>query len=102
MARRALIEREKRRADISARLFNRRYELKQIIAAPATDPDARADAVRRLAALPRDSSPARRRNRDMVDGRPRGVLSRFGLPGSGSVRWPTTAGCPAFARRRGE
>jgi small subunit ribosomal protein S14 len=79
MARRALIEREKRRADISARLFNRRYELKQIIAAPATDPDARADAVRRLAALPRDSSPARRRNRDMVDGRPRGVLSRFGL-----------------------
>ncbi|WP_184956813.1 30S ribosomal protein S14 [Paractinoplanes abujensis] len=67
------------RAELSARHFERRAELKRAIAAPATDPDARAEAVRRLAALPRDSSPSRRRSRDMVDGRPRGVLSRFGL-----------------------
>lgn len=79
MARRALVEREKRRAELSTRLFERRAELKRLISAPATEPDVRADAVRRLGALPRDSSPARRRSRDMVDGRPRGVLSRFGL-----------------------
>ena len=79
MARRALIEREKRRAELGARLFGRRAELKRLIAAADTDPGVRADAVRRLAALPRDSSPARQRSRDMVDGRPRGVLTRFGL-----------------------
>ncbi|MBU2668010.1 30S ribosomal protein S14 [Actinoplanes bogorensis] len=79
MARRALIEREKRRAELSARLFGRRAELKRAIAAPSTDPAERADAVRRLAAMPRDASPTRRRSRDLVDGRPRGVLSRFGL-----------------------
>ncbi|MCO8273760.1 30S ribosomal protein S14 [Actinoplanes sp. TRM 88003] len=77
MARRALIEREKRRAELSTRLFDRRAELKRTIA--TGDPDDRAEAVRRLAALPRDSSPSRRRHRDMIDGRPRGVLSRFGL-----------------------
>ena len=79
MARRALIEREKRRAALSARLFARRAELKRVISAPDTEPGARAEAVRRLARLPRDSSPSRRRVRDMVDGRPRGVIGRFGL-----------------------
>jgi small subunit ribosomal protein S14 len=79
MARRALIEREKRRTELAGRYFDRRADLKQVIAAPATEPDARTEAVRRLAALPRDSSPVRRRTRDQIDGRPRGVLSRFGL-----------------------
>ncbi len=79
MARRALIEREKRRSELAGRYFDRRAELKRVIAAPATEPDERAEAVRRLAALPRDSSPARQRTRDQIDGRPRGVLSRFGL-----------------------
>jgi small subunit ribosomal protein S14 len=53
MGRHALIEREKRRAEFSAGQFERRAELKRIIAAPSTEPDARARAVRRLAALPR-------------------------------------------------
>ncbi|WP_067501137.1 30S ribosomal protein S14 [Actinoplanes sp. TFC3] len=79
MTRRALIEREKRRAVLSERHFERRAELKRLIAAPATTSGNRVYAVRRLAALPRDGSPARRRNRDQIDGRPRGVLSRFGL-----------------------
>ncbi len=75
MARRSLAEREKRRAELSARHFDRRAELKKRV----LDPDTRPDALRALAKLPRDSSPSRRRNRDMVDGRPHGVLSRFGL-----------------------
>jgi len=75
MARRGLTEREKRRAGLSARHFDRRAELKKQV----LDPDTRTDALRALAKLPRDSSPSRRRNRDMIDGRPRGVLSRFGL-----------------------
>jgi small subunit ribosomal protein S14 len=79
MARRSLTERERRRAALVARHARQRADLKRVIAAPDTDPEVRADAVRRLAALPRDSSPVRRRNRDGIDGRPRGVLRRFGL-----------------------
>ncbi|WP_328471471.1 30S ribosomal protein S14 [Actinoplanes sp. NBC_00393] len=79
MARRSLTEREKRRTELAGHYADRRAELKRLISAPGTDPGVRADAVRRLSSLPRDSSPSRRRNRDQIDGRPRGVLSRFGL-----------------------
>ena len=79
MARRGLTEREKRRTELVHRYADRRAALKQVITAPGTDPAIRAAAVRTLAGLPRDSSPARRRNRDQIDGRPRGVLTRFGL-----------------------
>jgi small subunit ribosomal protein S14 len=75
MARRSLVEREKRRAELAARHFDRRADLKKRV----LDPETRDGALRALAALPRDASPARRRNRDMIDGRPRGVFSRFGL-----------------------
>ncbi|MFY1632185.1 30S ribosomal protein S14 [Solwaraspora sp. WMMB335] len=79
MARRSLVEREKRREILVARHADQRAALKRLIAAPGTGPDQRAEAVRKLAALPRDSSRIRRRSRDAIDGRPRGVLSRFGL-----------------------
>jgi small subunit ribosomal protein S14 len=79
MARLSLIEREKRRTALAARYRDRREELTILIVAPGTDPDVRADAVRRLTRLPRDSSPVRGRGRDSVDGRPRGVLRKFGL-----------------------
>ncbi|MEU4770794.1 30S ribosomal protein S14 [Micromonospora sp. NPDC023644] len=79
MARRSLGGRQARREDLVARHAERRVELKRTIAHPDTDPAVREEAVRRLARLPRDSSPVRLRSRDVVDGRPRGVLSRFGL-----------------------
>lgn len=79
MARRSLGNRQARREELVARHADRRAELKRLIAHPDTDPSVRDDATRRLARLPRDSSRARLRNRDVVDGRPRGVLSRFGL-----------------------
>ncbi|GIJ11412.1 30S ribosomal protein S14 [Micromonospora andamanensis] len=79
MARKSLSNRQARRAELVARHADRRAELKRVIAHPDTDPADRAEAVRGLARLPRDSSPVRLRNRDAIDGRPRGVLSRFGL-----------------------
>lgn len=75
MARHSLTEREKRRTELSTRHFDRRAALKKQV----LDPETRAGALRALARLPRDASPSRRRNRDMIDGRPRGVFSRFGL-----------------------
>jgi small subunit ribosomal protein S14 len=38
-----------------------------------------AEAQRALQALPRNASPTRLRNRDVVDGRPRAVFRAFGL-----------------------
>lgn len=79
MARRSLRNRQASREDLVARYAARRTELKETIRLPQTDPADRAAAVRRLSRLPRDSSPVRLRSRDVVDGRPRGVLTRFGL-----------------------
>ncbi|MGI5214658.1 30S ribosomal protein S14 [Plantactinospora sp. CA-290183] len=79
MARRALTGRDQRRAVLVARHTERRTALRKLISDPRTASGARAEALHRLAALPRDSSPVRRRNRDLVDGRPRGFLRRFGL-----------------------
>lgn len=41
--------------------------------------EERQAAARALSRLPRDSSPARVRNRDQVDGRPRGYIGKAGL-----------------------
>jgi small subunit ribosomal protein S14 len=73
-----IVKNEKRRA-IVARYAERRAELKAIIRSPATSPDRRLAAQAELARQPRDASAVRIRNRDAVDGRPRGHLRKFGL-----------------------
>ncbi|MEU6208234.1 30S ribosomal protein S14 [Micromonospora musae] len=79
MARKSLGNRQARREELVARHAAARAELKRLISHPDTEPEVRTEAVRRLSRLPRDSSPARLRSRDQIDGRPRGVLTRFGL-----------------------
>lgn len=79
MARQSLVNRQARREELVTRYAETRAELKHLVSHPDTDPTVRAGAVRRLSRLPRDSSPVRLRSRDQIDGRPRGVLSRFGL-----------------------
>ncbi len=79
MARKSLANRQAHRENLVARHTEVRAELKRAISHPDTDSDVRAEAVRRLSRLPRDSSPVRLRSRDQIDGRPRGVLTRFGL-----------------------
>ncbi|MDN6424600.1 MAG: 30S ribosomal protein S14 [Bifidobacterium crudilactis] len=46
---------------------------------PHLSQQERDEAMAKLHALPRDASPTRLRNRDSVDGRPRGYLRKFGL-----------------------
>ncbi|MFG3709251.1 30S ribosomal protein S14 [Micromonospora sp. NPDC047670] len=79
MARTSLGNRQARREELVARHAERRADLKRVIAHPDTRSAVRDDAVRQLARLPRDGSRVRLRNRDVIDGRPRGVLARFGL-----------------------
>ncbi|MEU6848912.1 30S ribosomal protein S14 [Actinacidiphila alni] len=79
MAKKSKIAKNDKRRAVVARYAERRAELKKIIAAPATGEQERADAQRELRRQPRDASATRVRNRDSVDGRPRGYLRTFGL-----------------------
>lgn len=79
MAKKSKIARNEQRKEVVARYAERRSELKRTIASPDTEPDARMEAQRELQRQPRDASRVRLRNRDAVDGRPRGYFRRFGL-----------------------
>jgi small subunit ribosomal protein S14 len=79
MATKAKIARNERRKEIVARYAARRAELKAIIIRPGVPDAERAAAQRELDRQPRDASPTRVRNRDSVDGRPRGFLRKFGV-----------------------
>ncbi|MFJ9696062.1 30S ribosomal protein S14 [Kitasatospora sp. NPDC101183] len=79
MAKRSKIAKNEQRRAVVARYAERRAELKRIITHPGTAPDERTAAQAELARQPRDASATRVRNRDAVDGRPRGYLRAFGL-----------------------
>lgn len=79
MAKKSKIARNAQREEVVARYAERRSELKRIIASPGTEPDARVEAQRELQRQPRDASRVRLRNRDAIDGRPRGYVRKFGL-----------------------
>ncbi|MBE1584168.1 30S ribosomal protein S14 [Nonomuraea angiospora] len=77
MAKKSKIAANERRKAVVQRHAARRAELKEIIRTGT--PQEQAEAVRALARQPRDASATRVRNRDAVDGRPRGHLTKFGL-----------------------
>lgn len=79
MAKTSKIVKNEQRRQIVARYAQRRAELKEVIRSPSSTADERAAALAALQRLPRDASPVRLRNRDVVDGRPRGHLRKFGL-----------------------
>ena len=79
MAKKSKIVAEQRRREIVARYSERRRELKRSIVDPASSVEQRESAQRELLRQPRDASPVRLRNRDAVDGRPRGYLRKAGI-----------------------
>jgi small subunit ribosomal protein S14 len=79
MAKKSKIVKNDQRRAIVARYAERRAMLKAIIRSPASAPEQRLAAQQALARQPRDASAVRVRNRDSVDGRPRGHLRKFGL-----------------------
>ncbi|SHI10309.1 30S ribosomal protein S14 [Streptomyces sp. 3214.6] len=79
MAKKSKIAKNDRRREIVARYAARRAELKEIIRRPSSTDAEREAAQRELRAQPRDASATRVRNRDQVDGRPRGYFRTFGL-----------------------
>jgi small subunit ribosomal protein S14 len=79
VAKKSKIAKNDQRRVTVARYADRRAELEAIIRSPASSYEQRLAAQRALAHQPRDASPVRIRNRDAVDGRPRGHLRKFGL-----------------------
>ncbi|MFF5448891.1 30S ribosomal protein S14 [Streptomyces sp. NPDC012888] len=79
MAKTSKTARNERRRAVVARYAARRAVLKALIRSPHTPEAERQAAARELRAQPRDASATRVRNRDAVDGRPRGHLRAFGL-----------------------
>ena len=77
MARKALVEKEKRREKQVDRRWDQRQALKKIIIDVNVDDATKLAAVNKLNSLPRDSSPVRLRNRCQFTGRSRGYLRKF-------------------------
>ncbi|MBU2693930.1 30S ribosomal protein S14 [Pimelobacter sp. 30-1] len=79
MAKQSKVAAEARRRATVVRYAERRAALKDQVRAAEPGSAELAAAVAALARLPRDASPTRLRNRDQVDGRPRGYLRKAGL-----------------------
>ncbi|GAB3394813.1 30S ribosomal protein S14 [Humibacter soli] len=79
MAKKSKIARNKQRQDVVDRYAEKRVELKKALINPNSTDEEREAARVGLQKLPRNASPVRLRSRDAVDGRPRGVLTKFGI-----------------------
>jgi small subunit ribosomal protein S14 len=79
MAKMSKIAADARRREVVARYAERRAELRRALRNLDLPEADRLAAVRELAKQPRDASPTRLRNRDVVDGRPRAYSRKFGL-----------------------
>ncbi len=67
MAKKSMIARDVKRRKLMAKFADKRAELKSM------------GDLEGLQKLPRNSSPSRMKNRDMLDGRPRAYMRKFGL-----------------------
>lgn len=79
MAKKSMINRELKRAKTIAKYAAKREELAAIYNNVNLPAEERMAARLKFQQLPRNSSPARLRNRCQVTGRPRGVFRKFGL-----------------------
>ncbi len=78
MAKKSMIERDKKRKKLVEKYAEKREELKQQFM-EAEDLEEKIELHRKLQRLPRNSAPNRVRNRCWLTGRPRGYYRDFGL-----------------------
>ena len=79
MAKRNMIERDKKRSALVAKLGKKRAKLREVISSLKVGDDEKQAAVIALQKMPRDASYTRQRNRCKLTGRSRGVYKKFGL-----------------------
>ncbi|MCB1116252.1 MAG: 30S ribosomal protein S14 [Chlamydiia bacterium] len=79
MARKAMIEKEKRREHLVKVKWEKREELKKVVRDLTTTEEEKMAAQEKLGKLPKNSSKIRLRNRCRLTGRSRGYLRKFNL-----------------------
>ncbi len=79
MAKKSMIARENKRTKLVKQFADKRAALKETIVSEEVSFEEKMEAVTALQKLPRDSSPARQRNRCRITGRPHGYYRKFGL-----------------------
>ncbi|MGZ3791030.1 MAG: 30S ribosomal protein S14 [Bdellovibrio sp.] len=79
MARKASIEKNNKRKELSKRYAQYRKELRTKAVDMKLSDEDRAQARKKLQALPRDTNPNRVITRCEISGRPRGNYRKFGL-----------------------
>lgn len=79
MAKKSMINRQKKREKLVRKYAAKRAELKRRASDLSLSPEERMEAREKLAALPRNASPVRLRTRCVVSGRPRAVYREFML-----------------------
>lgn len=78
MAKKSMIEREKKRQQLVMKYSTKRLELK-VQMKKASFLEEKLDIQRKLQNLPRNSNPVRLHNRCLITGRPKGFFRDFGL-----------------------
>jgi small subunit ribosomal protein S14 len=91
MAKKSMLERERKREKVVQRFAKKRAELKKIISSASSSDEERSEALQKLQKLPRNASPSRLRNRCAITGRPNGYYRKFGL-GRNKLREETMKG----------
>ncbi|NEQ22038.1 MAG: 30S ribosomal protein S14 [Microcoleus sp. SIO2G3] len=86
MAKKSMIEREKKRQKLVEKYADKREALKEEFENATTQRD-KLEAHRKLQQLPRNSARNRMRNRCWVTGRPRGYYGDFGLSRNVMREW---------------
>jgi small subunit ribosomal protein S14 len=79
MAKKSMIAREVKRANLIKKYDAKRKALKEIVRSPNFTFEEKENAQLQLQKLPRDSSQSRLRNRCSLTGRPHGFYRKFGL-----------------------
>lgn len=77
MAKKSMVEKQNKRAEMVQRSWKKRQDLKKKILDPNLDHEEKLAAIDKLNKMPRDTSYVRLRNRCKLTGRPRGYLRKF-------------------------
>lgn len=79
MAKKSAVEKNEHRKVLVQRHQAKRKALKDVVMDRSVDAQERFDATLKLAAMPRNGSKTRVRNRCILSGRPRAYYRKFGL-----------------------
>ena len=79
MASKGIVNRDQHRRDLHAKFSARRKALKEQLRESWENPQRVAELYDELRKLPLNSSPTRLHNRDVINGRPKGYIRKFGI-----------------------